>query len=499
MLRTFASHSLVTIVLVLLACAPAAAYRLALLPVHDLTASRSGLDIALTKQLSDVFTEHNIDMAPYPAIIDFLVENSIRRSGEIDSLAARRMSRQLSIDGILLTTLTEHTLKPQPKLALTLVLLDAKSGEQIWGTTITDHINDSHPLLGIGQMETVEQLQHHMLQEIATRIATTIPQLPQRDAALPDYRITDIELKPALVRNGNPVFCRIQIKFIDQTPDYLEVATSAGSTILRKSRIPNSYEGFVATNPRDGKHPVNLKIHWSRERFDMVDNLIRYQVASTPPALKMHVSTGLNIEETYAFSDSIVILPRLEEKRPLDRWELKIKDDNGETILTEGKYASLPERLEWRGTDAYNHRLETGRYTMVMQVWDIAGNRTQVATKFYLQPANQDMINISQVSIDGKNYLKLSPAEDQLVPVEQWSLELETPEGNSVFNKTGWDLPSLVEIPLNLETDQLICSVQSLDRLGNNAEIKTAQLNLSSDRERVAQQHTPDTLWSTDF
>ncbi len=499
MLRACMSSCFICLIVSALLVTSASAYRLTVMPVHDLTASRSGLDVTLTKQLSDVFQQQGLDVVPYQKMLAFLVDNSIRRSGEIDSLTARRMAQQLNSDGVLLTTITERAIHRQSKIALTLVLLDGESGEQIWGATVCDHINDSQPLLGIGRLETDGDLKQHSLRTTAALLSAKIPDLPQREASLPDYRITDIDLKPVLVRNGNPVFCRVQIKFLNQAPTYLEVETSAGSTILRKSRIPNCYEGQVATSPRNGSHPVHLKIHWSKDKLDTVDNLTRYHVANTPPPLKMHVTTGLNIEETYAFSDSVVILPRLEEDRPLDRWQLMIKDREGKTILTEGKNASLPERLEWRGTDAYNHRLETGRYTMIMQVWDVAGNRNQVATKFYLQPANQDMINISQVQIDGKNYLKLLPAQDQLVPVEQWSLELETPEGNSVYNKTGWELPSLVAIPVNLEADRLICSVQALDRLGNNVEIKTAQLDMSNDHERVAQRPSQNSLWSADF
>jgi len=493
------SFILFSLISIILLPRQASAYRIALLPAQDLTASRSGLDIALTDQISEALLQQGFEVIPRQQIIDFLVANSIRRGGEIDSLTARRMSIQLGCEGILLATITEKSIQRQPKIGMTIILLEGDSGEQIWGTTICDHINDSQPMLGIGRLETAQQIKQHSLRMMAEQLSETIVDLPELPPALPDYRITDIDLKPTLVRQGNPVFCRVKIKFLNDGPDYLEVETSAGSTILRKSRIAHYYEGAVATNPRDGIHPIRLKIHWSDGHSELVDNLINYQVANTPPPIKMHVATGLNIEETYAFSESVVIIPQMVEKRPLDRWKLVIKDREGKTILTEGKNASLPERLEWRGTDAYNQRLETGRYTMIMQVWDIAGNENRVATKFYLQPASQQMINISQVVIEGENYLKLLPAENQLVPVEQWSLQLETPDGNSVYNKTGWELPSLVPIPQDLPVDRLICSVQSLDRLGNNVEIKTAEINLTPSHDQVAQRPRMQTEWTADF
>ena len=267
MLRAFVSICFICLTVSVLVVTSASAYRLAVMPIHDLTASRSGLDVTLTKQLSDVFQQQGLDVIPYHKMLTFLVDNSIRRSGEIDSLTVRRLAQQLNSDGVLLTTITERTTQHQPKIAMTLVLVDGQSGEQVWGATVCDHINDSQPLLGIGRLENDDDLKHHSFalhrghaQCQNSRHAAT------RSIIAPTTGLPISTLNRHCVRNGNPVFCRVQIKFLNQSPTYLEMETSAGSTILRKSRIPNCYEGQVATSLRNGSHPVHLKIHWSKDK-----------------------------------------------------------------------------------------------------------------------------------------------------------------------------------------------------------------------------------------
>lgn len=488
----------ITICLIGLLISSASAYTIAILPFEDLTETRSGVDLKLTHHLSETLQNYGIQTIDNRKTIDFMIDNSLRRCGEIDSLTARRMAQALSCDAILLGTIIERSTERIPKIAMTLTLVDGRGGEQIWGTTVCEHINDNQPFLGIGRLTTASEVQQHSLDVAAKTLTADLNQLPTIKAALPDYRITDVQLEPQLVRNGAPLSCRVRIQFLGQTPDYLKVETSAGSSILKRSRIEHCYEGDILTDPRDGNHPIDLYIHWSNNKNEKIKDLATYRVANTPPKLKMHVTTGLNIENTHAFSDSIVIVPHLEDPRPLDRWRLVIKDQNGQTILSEGQNAELPERLEWNGTDSRNHRVETGRYTMTMQVWDVAGNQNRVATKFYLQPTSQEMINVSQVFIDGENFLQLLPAENQIVPIEHWSLTLETEDGSPIYTKTGWELPSFVAIPDDISIENFICNVKALDKLGNNSLLSEAKINLNPSRSKVAQRSRQN-QWTADF
>lgn len=489
---------LVQLILLTVFASQSSALTVAIAPLEDLTQTRSGVDLDLTHHLSETLEHSGFTTVSQQQIINFMITNAIRRCGELDSLTARRMAKELSCDIILLGTITEKDSSRNPKIALTLTVIDGSSGELCWGTTVSGHINDSQPLLGIGRLTSSEEIQQHSFDGFAESFAKQLQDFTALETILPDYRITDVQLKPELVRGGAPLSCRVKIEFLDQAPEYLKVETTAGSTILKRSQTQHYYEGQIATDPSDGDHSIHLHLHWNDRPSKQINDFATYRVANTPPDLRMYVTTGLNIDNTFAFSDSVVVIPQLEEPRPVDHWKLAIKDQNGFTILTEEQHSDLPERLEWRGTDSHNRRLDTGRYTMTMQVWDIAGNQNQITTKLYLQPTSQEMINISQIFIDGENYLQLLPAENQIVPIEHWSLTLETDEGAPVFSKTGWELPTIVALPQDITIDSLICNVTALDKLGNNSLLSAAPIQVPPSHGKVAQR-TPKNEWTADF
>ncbi len=474
-------------------------YRIAVAPLQDLTASSNGLDMAMTTKLSSILQAHGLDIADMEKVKDFYIRNAIRKAGSLDSLTARKLCASLHCDGVLLGTVTERSERGNHKLAIVFKLLDGQSGEINWGTTLAFHIDDIQPLLGIGRLHSQEELQDYTLHQFADTFNAQSNRLRQREQVFPDYRICDVSVKPELVRDGTPVLCRIRIKFLNQQPQYLTVESQTGHTILQKSRIPDCYEGVISTDDNDGLYPLALTIHWSAQRSDKVENLSHYHVSNTPPQLKMHVSNGLSIGNLYAFSDQIILYPEIEDQRPIARWQVIIKNHDGKAILSEEQNAALPDRMEWAGKNSQSQQVAPGQYTMAMQIWDMAGNTTTVEENLYLQPSTQEMIRLTQVSIDGKKYLKLLPAESQVVPVERWSLVVETKQGTPLLQKNGWELPALIQLPFDRVRESVTCNLYALDKLGNSSSFKTAEVDLFSSPDKVASRINQDRAWSNDF
>lgn len=319
-IRLFSLFFMLTSLLVVCRC-PATAGTVAVLPFADLSTTSSGVDLELTRQLSATLAEQGIITVASDKVIQFMAENSIRRCGEIDSLTTRRLARLLECDAVITGTILEKATDHLPEIALSLILADGVSGEQIWGTMIADHRNNDQPLLGIGQRTSYRDVQQHCLDVVAAKLRVhldLLPTLPALPATLPDYRISELRLEPELVRDGGALSCRIKIEFLDQIPETLTLETSAGSCQLHRTAIDHCYEGTIQTDPREGNHPLHLALHWADRQHERIPALASYRVANSPPKITLHVASGVDLGGSHAFSESVILIPQLDDMRPLE-------------------------------------------------------------------------------------------------------------------------------------------------------------------------------------
>ncbi|MBW2186391.1 MAG: hypothetical protein JRG71_08345 [Deltaproteobacteria bacterium] len=488
---------LIIVALLLQATTFAHAYSIAILPVADLSKGRNGVDLQITTLLAQRLTNQKISVIDGAKVMTFMVDHAIRRCGELDTLTCRTMANSLSCDTILVTTMLGNQ-DNNSELSLIATLYDGKTGQGIWSTLFTRHLNDDQPLLGVGKIVDLFEVKQQLCNELCSSLeskATTVPEISSE--LVHDYRVTEVQITPELVRGDSKLHCRLKIQFFDQAPEYLQLSTGDQTVILQRNTTQHVYEGILHALASDGSHSVNLKIYWNASHQETVPEVSTYQVANQPSELAMRTCSGLELGDMYAFSGSVKLIPTMNPVRPIDCWQLTINNEDGKNVVSEKHNTPLPSQLQWRGIDNNRRQLEIGRYEMVLKVWDLAGNLSEVSSTLYLQPKETELVSISQKFNSDSHQIELLPAKNIMIPIEHWAITLETDDGVIVYSTKGQYLPALVDLPPQLNYDELSCSVRVLDQLGNHSLITGTRFQVNHTNEMLAQRS--DLNWSADF
>jgi flagellar hook assembly protein FlgD len=122
------------------------------------------------------------------------------------------------------------------------------------------------------------------------------------------------------------------------------------------------------------KHDVQLALS-ARKAF-LID--------STPPRAGLLVRPKEFSPDGDYYNDSVVIVPDVEERSPIEKWEVAIYDENGEAVKKYAGKGTLPHSLRWGG------RLRDGslpfsmeRFEAQLTVFDKAGNEGRSPRKSF--------------------------------------------------------------------------------------------------------------------
>lgn len=473
------------------------AYTIAIFPVANLNQGRNGVDLELTEKLAEQLRSKQFTTISSEKVMSFMVEHGVRHCGEIDTLTCRIMAKELKCDTVMVTTVLDDL--DSISSSLTITLYDGKTGKSRLSKVLSYHIDDKQPFLGLGKINSFNQLQQILIADVGEFLQQNPITFSQNDKQpIRNYQVSDIKITPQLVRGESDLKCRLKMRFIGEEPEYIQISSGEITTILRRSKIAQTYEGTLRAHATEGEHPVDLHLHWCNDQQELVSNLTHYQVANNPSQLELRICSGLNLGEIYAFSDRVKLLPAMTPSRPIDCWQFTITDENGKVVMIEKHHTPLPEQLQWRGTDNNRRRLDVGRYEMGLEVWDIAGNLAATSSTLYLQPKEIDLVTINQQFNNDRHQLELLPAENTIIPIDHWAITLETDQGEIVYTTQGHKLPALVTLPASLNYDQLSCTVKVLDKLGNNTLLSGTRFQVDGSSEMLAQRQN-SLNWSADF
>lgn len=472
------------------------AYTIAIVPVANLNQGRNGVDLELTEKLEEQLRKDQFTVIDSQEVMAFMVEHAVRHCGELDTLTCRIMANKLKSDTVMVATVLDDF--DNISSSLTLTLYDGKTGKGQLSKTFNYHINDRQPFLGLGKIDSFDQLQRNLIAEVGDFLKQNPITFSSNDEqALRNYQVSDIQITPQLVRGASDLSCRLKMRFIGEEPEYIQLTSAGKKTILRRSKIANTYEGTLKAHMTEGEYPVDLQLHWRGGQQETIPQLSNYHVANNPSQLELRICSGLNLGEVYAFSDRVKLLPAMTPSRPIDCWKFTITDKHGKVVMSEKHHTPLPEQLQWRGTDNNRRRLDVGEYEMGLEVWDIAGNLAATTSTLYLQPKEIDLVTINQQFNNERHQLELLPAENTIVPIDHWAITLETDQGEIVYSTRGHKLPALVTLPASLNYDELSCTVKVLDKLGNNTLLSGTRFQVEGSNEMLAQQNSMN--WSADF
>ena len=476
----------------------ALAYRIALLPVADITVESNGVNFAATKQLIKQLRTCGLEVIDTQTVLDYMVSQGLRRCGEIDSFSCRKMAAKLQFDALLITTIYGNSTTAD-QISILSTLLHGKNGQAAWSTTQVIHLNDKQPLFGLGATTDIAKLQTKLLHKVAEKLKQQLPLLPEVDSTkLAATQIIDVQIHPEIVKGGTPINCRVKLEFIDSAPDSIRLTSGTNTATLQRSTVDNLYIGTITSAVTEGKHGVDLSMSWLPQQQQKIDSLCSYVVANEPALLSLDFRTGLKMGDSYAFSDSIKIVPKLAPQRPVDMWSFTIYNKSGDKVFYEQQLSDLPMEMRWRGNDNNRRRLDNGEYTLSFFTRDIAGNEAVATSQLYLQKTDMEIVSINQHINDGIYQLELLPSEALQVPIDNWALTLETKNGQAVFTTKGYQLPATIDIPADVVQPGLVYQFRALDKLGNHYDIADARLEAVDSSGMLAQLQKQQN-WLVDF
>lgn len=476
----------------------AAAYSIAVLPVADLTQERDGVNFAITTQLVEQLRQQGLEVIEIPQVVEFMVQQRLRRCDEIDSFSARKMATSLKSDSVLLTTLYKQE-KTTDQSSMILTLLHGKTGLPVWSKTTSRHLNDTQPLFGVSTNRDLSVLQSRQIHDIVQELMQEQPSLPDISPQdLPQAQIANIQIIPSLVRGGSPIRCRLKINFLDSEPDSVLISGGQQTITLQQTDVPHVYSGTFTSREEEGNQNLNLLLNWSPEKEKNSISLGSYQVANSPVQLHLDFHSSIKLDDIHAFSNSIKIFPRMVPRRPLELWSITMRDEQGETVFSETQYTSLPAEMNWQGINSNRRQLNMGYYTLTLTVRDIAGNEAHTTSKLYLQSTDAKMVSIRQQTKQGRSQLKIQPSEALVIPIDNWRLTLETLKGTPLLTQKGTRLPATITLPAQVSRQELVCHFQIEDKLGNHYSTNVIQRETTSKKGIVAQVQ-PENDWKADF
>ena len=472
--------------------------RLALLPLADVSRAGNGISLEITHDLAAALRDRGIDLVPEGEVMQFMADNRIRFAGYLDSLLARKLGHEFDCGLIMLGTVTELEREREPALGLTLTVMDAKSGAPVWAATRAASLGEQVRLLGLGEPHRLEDLKQPLLQDLLNAFQTNLPkQIPAREKP---YQIVSAQVTPAYVQGGEVVDFRLEIRFVEDPPRQILIDTKVGIVPLYQGKVAGLYLGHWVAPEAAGSYPLALMFDWGRgELSQRLANIASYQVINEPPQLQVSLKKGLLIGDVTAFRGSLIILPELRGTMPISHWALTIRTEDGKVVLREERDGDLPSKLVWQGTDSKRRRLQDGLYQLAMDVWDAAGNHSGTRHKVALQRATIP-VQVASVRRDGKTFLQIEQPEAGLVPLASWSVRVSNLQGETLLEREGGFLPTLLELPRMGRENTVLCDLQVEDSLGNYLSLTETQVDVVSDEAQVVQKvATPTETWVEDF
>ncbi len=463
---------------------PLHAERVVLLPLADLSQGDNGLNLDLTRELGGALELLGATLVPEADILSFMASNRLRGAGYIDAFMVKKIGLELHCSLVLLGTVTEVG-GADPGLGLTLMAFDAESGRSVWAKTSATSLGEQVTMLGVGQPEKVDDLKATLFSELLGSLRRQVSSRIMPFNRL--YQLAGVQISPAYAKGGSDVEVVIKIRFLDTHPAKILMEMDQGLIPLYRDRATDSYRGRWNAPLQEGAYPVSLVLEWGRNRsVERLENVSSYEVINESPQLKLEIKKGIQTGEVIAFRDNLLILPRLVKSKPMTRWLLEIKNEDGEVLVREEHEGNLPERMVWEGRDGSRRKMANGTYEIVLHAWDLAGNHSVDARMVALQ-ASALPVTVATLNENGKTFLRVETTGEKGFPLTSWSLDASSLQGDSLVKIEGTDLPVMIELPPLEGKDAILCNFEGADFLGNRLRMEKKKVEIAGDDKKPAE------------
>ncbi|WP_144436846.1 hypothetical protein [Thermosulfidibacter takaii] len=462
--------------------------RMALVPLSDISQGQSGINLLLTRILFDELEKRGFEVISEDKVFSFLVRHRIRWLGYIDRLSLLAMNREIGADLVLMGTVTQLG-GPSESVGLILYLFKAEEGKLVWSKVAAYSKYDVNKLLGLSEVKDVKDL----VPRVLNSLLSTLPNGVRRfTGELPVCEVKSGSIVPRYVKGGEEVTCFVKLKCVGEEPEsvYLRFV---GDGLVPMKKTGTGYVAKWKAPQKDGRYPVKVVMEWnhgserSREFF-----LCSYWVDNQTPDFIIKTRKGTLIGDKMAFSHHIILVPKFSNPEVISRWSLRIVDDKGNVVVNEHKEGNPPRVIVWRGQRSDGGVLNEGNFTIVLKVWDRAGNEASDSKKVILKRVPPD-VRIEafkngrgiEVNVEGGNGL----------PISYWRMGIRDKKGNLLKVEEGKSFPVKIEIP-STGDGELLCDMEVRDILGNRKVLKRYMVKVKTVEE---QKNNSKGVWVENF
>ncbi|WP_139249278.1 hypothetical protein [Malonomonas rubra] len=462
--------------------------------MSDFSKGENGVNLQLTKAVETSLKQLGVEMVSRNDLMLFMARNKVRSFRFLDSYLVKKIGAEFDSSLVLLGTVTEMDEKT-PSIGLTFTALDTVDGAPVWSASEATSVKEQAPILGVGEAKSVVDLARPVLKDILSPLADIAHNASSLESR--DYQLVGLSLYPGYVRGSQLVKADLKILFLGKRPTFIAAESEIGKSYLQYDRRTDSYQGEWFAPREDGRYDVDLRFEWGRERtVERLESVASYEVINDAPGLEMEIKKTIKIGQRLAFRNHVLILPRVDNLRPMAGWALSIKDERGQVVAYEEYDTDLPERMIWEGRGGDGFRLDNGVYTVGLEVWDLAGNRSAAEQRIVLQ-AYPPKVEGKIKNIEGEASLTLHAAGFYEFPLSNWRVELRSMTGALLVKGKGRELPATFDfLPVEGEKWAYL-TVDGVDPLGNRLRGKKVKLQVVAGEKKIEKQEAES--WVPDF
>ncbi len=465
--------------------------KIAILPIQDLTHGANGVNFNCTRLLEKNLSKQGIIVINNKQVMASLVKHRIRWTGFLDSYNTYLLGQELKTDYILIGTICQYSNRIEPRVGMTLTLLNTKTSSSIWAWVGSLSIKDFIHPLGLFEPKNAAEL-------LPLLVEKAVKNFPKRleftQNVCPNCSIRNVVVRPRFIRSGQDVTCIVRVNSLGHKIIPVFTLQINNTFIKLKLVSHNEYKAIFMGPIKQGCFPLYLIYRINNKTYRIyVGNLT---VDNEAPKVRL-IARGIHIWNAVALKRRLVILPRLNNPEPISRWQIAVCTLDGEKILSQDGPGPLPSRFFWRGQDASGAMVATGVYKIVLDIWDMAGNKAEASIRVAVIRTPPQIKVSSKIS---NNKLLLTVKNDTDIPLSFWRLEVFQ-GGNLLITEVGSKLPVIVKLSIpHKKFTRLFCIVTARDIFGNITKKKFTKTFINKNGKINSFKKTINSSgWTTEF
>jgi TolB-like protein len=473
----------------------AAAQSIAFFPLLDLSKDPNGINSSLTEKVQQELIIRGKTLIPAEEIMRFLVSNRIRSLGKLSSYQTSLVRKELGADLVLQGTVCQVDDGKAPLLSLNLQLSRTSDKQIIWARTEHLYYSNLTSLLSLHDPHNLEDL----YEPFFNTLFATLPEHPDIGSeAINTLNIDTVIISPNYLRSGENVTCKIKMhNILDEKAiqPQITVRSNGQEHPLFLDKEGDYLQKSWQVEDNAGSYPITLKATWPSGNTQ--EGIIgSYNVDAQEPGVKLHL-IGTELDEEILFSHKLIIIPKLLEPEPIDRWEIRVTDEEEKAIVIMGAAGNIPRRITWQGKTSIGGMADPGIYWITFKVWDRAQRESYAEAEVQYRPEPpQILVEVTQeedrVRVDLDNSVN--------TPLNFWWVKFYGDDGSLLKLAQGTELPVTIELDNSSDPEYKIqCLLTARDILGNQSQLNIADLFKPAESGADEDEISIETEWLEEF